>query len=115
MKNNKKNTFNSFASLVYSTNPEFQMNEEKEKSTPTLTPEKQKLRVVLDKKNRKGKIVTLVTGFEGNEDDLEELGKKLKTKCGTGGNVKDGEIIIQGDNQVKVKEYLIDWGYIHTK
>ena len=77
----------------------------------TLPPSKQKLKVSLDKKNRKGKAVTLVEGFVGNEEDLKALGKNLKTKCGVGGAAKDGEIIIQGDVRDKVEEILLSAGY----
>ena len=77
----------------------------------TLSANKQDLRVTLDKKQRKGKSVTLVTGFVGKEDDLKELGKLLKTKCGVGGTVKDGEILIQGDFRAKVLDILKKEGY----
>lgn len=90
--------------LVYSTNPEWQPDQE-EKIIQTLEPSKQLLFVNTDSKFRGGKLVTLVRGFVGKEEDLETLGKTLKTKCGTGGSVKDGEVIIQGDHKQKV----IDW------
>lgn len=110
----KKNKLNSFSGLVYSTNPDMMQPEATE---PAVTPanEQQKLKVRIDKKHRAGKTVTLVEGFEGNEDDLAELGKKLKTKCGAGGSAKDGLIIIQGDYKEKVAQWLKEWGYTKTK
>lgn len=97
--------------VVYSTNPNFDYTIEEEEIEETLAPEKQNLRVILDKKMRKGKVVTLVTGFVGDPEDLKDLGKELKTKCGTGGSAKDGEIIIQGDFKLKVTEALLKMGY----
>lgn len=91
--------------FVYSTDPSFPF-EEKNDVQETLPPEKQKLFIKLDTKHRGGKTVTLITGFIGSNEDLEELGKKLKQYCGTGGSAKDGEIIIQGDQRPKVKDYL---------
>lgn len=106
----KEKKFNSFSGLVYSTNPDaMQQQEEVPESTPD--PGTQKLKILLDKKQRKGKVVTLIIGFVGNEHDLEELGKKLKVKCGTGGSAKDGEIIIQGDYKEIVAKWLKEWGY----
>lgn len=96
--------------MVYSTNPDFKFETEKKEET-TLPPQHQKLIVMLDRKKRKGKSVTLVTGFVGAEDDLKELGKMLKTKCGVGGSVKDGEILIQGDFRERVMELLKAEGY----
>lgn len=104
----KKNRVN----VVYSTNPDFEYEYENDFSfEQTLPVEKQKLRVSLDAKKRKGKIVTLVSGFVGSEDDLKDLGKTLKTKCGVGGSAKDGEIIIQGQLKDKVIEVLKSLGY----
>ncbi|MBL7766137.1 MAG: translation initiation factor [Chitinophagaceae bacterium] len=91
--------------LVYSTDPGFKKEEEIEE-TETLKPEAQQLKVSLDTKHRGGKVVTLISGFVGRTDDLEALGKMLKTKCGTGGTVKDGCIIIQGDYKAKVILWL---------
>ena len=97
--------------VVYSTNPDFKYQYEHEESAETLPANKQNLRVTLDKKKRAGKVVTLITGFIGTEDDLETLGKTLKTKCGSGGSAKDNEIIIQGDFRDKIVEYLTKEGY----
>lgn len=99
---------------VYSTDPDFRLEDE---STPeeTLPPKQQKLRVSLDTKQRAGKAVTLVTGFIGKPEDLETLGKQLKTYCGTGGSVKDGEIIVQGDQRDKICQWLTGKGYSSTK
>jgi len=97
--------------VVFSTKNDFEFDYDKEPESETLPPQKQDLRVTLDKKQRKGKKVTLVTGFIGNENDLKELGKLLKTKCGAGGSAKDNEIIIQGDFREKVMELLQKEGY----
>ncbi|TWF44988.1 translation initiation factor 1 (eIF-1/SUI1) [Chitinophaga polysaccharea] len=109
----KKNT--SGNGIVYSTDPNFSFEPEQEEVTETPAPANQVLRVTLDKKQRAGKVVTLITGFVGKEEDLEKLGKELKTKCGTGGSVKDGEVLIQGDYKEKVVKWLQDWGYKKTK
>jgi translation initiation factor 1 len=98
------------SSLVYSTDPNFKPEEEQE-AEHTLPPSEQSLRVMLDKKNRGGKVVTVVRGFVGTNSDLEELGRKLKTYCGTGGSAKEGEIIVQGDNRVKIGDWLQKAGY----
>lgn len=100
--------------FVYSTDPNFQFEEERN-SSETLPPVQQILRVRLETKHRAGKAVTLVTGFMGKEVDLEELGKKLKSYCGTGGSAKDGEIIIQGDQREKVMQWLMKNGYKNAK
>ncbi|GGH80474.1 translation initiation factor 1 [Filimonas zeae] len=101
--------------FVYSTNPDFRFKEEEQEVQATLAPAQQKLRVRLDTKQRAGKAVTLVTGFVGLPEDLEELGKKLKNFCGTGGSVKDGEAIIQGDQRDKVLQWLLKNDYKQTK
>ncbi|MCF8373582.1 MAG: translation initiation factor [Bacteroidales bacterium] len=97
--------------VVYSTNPNFNYESNEEPEVETVPPSQQKLYVSLDKKQRKGKAVTLVEGFVGTEDDLKELGKWLKSKCGVGGSVKDGEILIQGDVRDKVVTLLESDGY----
>ncbi|MFW5756345.1 MAG: translation initiation factor [Tangfeifania sp.] len=96
---------------VYSTNPDFDYEKESEPETETLPPQQQNLKVSIDRKKRKGKSVTLVTGFVGAENDLKDLGKILKTKCGVGGTVKDGEILIQGEFRERVMELLKAEGY----
>jgi len=97
--------------VVYSTNPDYEYEHEEEQEEETLATNQQNLRVTLDKKKRKGKSVTLVTGFVGTADDLKGLGKMLKSKCGVGGTAKDGEILIQGDFRDKVLQLLIQAGY----
>lgn len=97
--------------MVYSTNPDYEYETNKEEVQDTPEPSKQNLKVQRDKKQRKGKTVTLITGFIGKEDDLKELGKELKSKCGVGGSVKDGEIIIQGDFVDRVMEILVNKGF----
>lgn len=101
--------------FVFSTDPSFRFEEEDNTPQETLEPKQQKLRIRLDTKQRAGKAVTLVTGFVGIETDLEELGKKLKNFCGTGGSVKDGEAIVQGDQREKVLQWLLKNGYANTK
>ena len=97
--------------VVYSTNPDYSYDYDEDKEEDTLEPSKQNLKVLLDKKQRKGKSVTLVTGFVGADEDLKELGKILKSKCGVGGTVKNGEVMIQGDFRPKVLEILFHLGY----
>ncbi len=100
--------------FVFSTDPNFRFEEEREKRE-TLPPAQQNLWVKLETKHRAGKTVTLVDGFVGTDDDAEKLGKQLKNLCGTGGSVKDGEIIVQGDHREKVLQFLIKNGYSKTK
>ena len=107
----KENDWKDRLNVVYSTNPDFKYELDDEEEQTTLQPSQQRLRVQLDRKNRGGKVVTLVTGFIGTEDDLKELGKFLKSKCGVGGSAKDGEIIVQGDFKQKVLELLKKEGY----
>ena len=97
--------------LVYSTDPGFRTETDGEEGAVTLPPRQQDLRVQLDRKQRGGKAVTLVTGFRGRAADLDVLGKMLKSKCGTGGSVKNGEILIQGDFREKVLKLLAEEGY----
>lgn len=100
--------------FVFSTDPNFSFEEERE-DVDTLKPEQQELRIWLETKHRAGKAATVIKGFIGLDDDLEELGKKLKSFCGTGGSAKDGEIIIQGDQREKVLQWLLKNGYKQTK
>ncbi len=111
----KTNDWKSRLNVVYSTNPDFGYENEEEPEQATLPPSQQKLRVQLDRKNRGGKVVTLITGFVGAEDELKEMGKLLKSKCGVGGAAKDNEIIIQGDFKLKIVELLKKEGFTQTK
>ncbi len=97
--------------MVYSTNPDFQYQTEDEPEEATLEPHRQNLKVWLDRKHRAGKVATLIRGFVGSSEDLEALGKMLKSKCGVGGSAKDGEIIIQGDHRDRIVELLTKAGY----
>lgn len=107
MSKNKKERIN----VVYSTNPNFSYDEEQDEEMDTLEPSSQKLYVSIDKKSRAGKEVTLVEGFLGQEEDLKDLGKILKSKCGVGGSVKDGVILIQGNFRDKIMQLLEKEGY----
>ena len=97
--------------VVFSTNPDFAYQHESTEEEETLAPSRQNLIVSIDRKGRGGKQVTLVTGFVGTSDDLAELGRTLKVKCGVGGSAKDGEIAIQGDFRDRVVTLLKDMGY----
>jgi translation initiation factor 1 len=110
----KIKSLNDLGGLVYSTNPDFKIEEGQEEII-TLPANKQPLRIKLDTKQRAGKAVTLVTGFAGAAADCEALGKQLKTHCGTGGSVKDGDIIVQGDNCNKILQWLQKNGYSAAK
>ena len=105
----KTNSLQDLGGFVFSTNKDFQF--EDEQAPETLPAGKQQLEAHLDRKNRGGKVATIIKGFHGNEDDLKSLGKMLKTKCGVGGSVKDNEIIIQGDFRDKVMQILQADGY----
>ena len=97
--------------MVYSTNPDFEYQTSEEEVQQTLPPQQQNLRVWLDRKQRGGKVVTLVKGFVGTDDDLADLGRMLKSKCGVGGSAKDGKIIVQGDHRDRVVDLLTQAGY----
>ena len=101
--------------VVYSTNPDYNYNYDNGDDQDTLTEGDQRLKVFIDRKKRRGKEVTLITGFVGTKDDLKDLGKFLKSKCGVGGSVKDGEILIQGNHRDKIVQLLLDKGYAKTK
>ena len=111
----KNNDWKDRLNVVYSTNPDFQYESNEEEEQEMLPKNQQKLRVSMEKKGRGGKTVTLIRGFIGTEDDLKDLGKLLKTKCGVGGSVKDEEIIIQGDFKQRVINLLKAEGYTQTK
>lgn len=112
----KNNDWKDRLNVVYSTNPDFNyVTNEKEEETETIDKKQQKLRVSIEKKGRGGKTVTVITGFIGQENDLKELGKLLKTKCGVGGSTKDGEILIQGEFKQRIIELLKAEGYTQTK
>lgn len=101
--------------VLYSTNPDFEYMTEQVEEPDTLEPARQELRISLSKKQRGGKEVTLITGFVGREEDLAELGRLLRQRCGVGGSAKDGEILIQGDQRSKLRSLLPTLGYTRTK
>lgn len=111
----KSNDWKDRLNIVYSTNPDFKYENMEEKEIDTLPQNQQKLRVSIEKKGRGGKTVTLVKGFIGTENDLKELGKFLKNKCGVGGTCKDAEILIQGDFKQRIIELLKTEGYTQSK
>lgn len=111
----KKQDWKDRLNVVYSTNPDFDYTVEQKEEPNTLPPQQQKLRVQIDRKNRGGKVVTLITDFVGTKDDLKGLEKMLKSKCGVGGSSKDGEIIIQGEFRERIVDLLKKEGYTQTK
>lgn len=111
----KDNDWKSRLNVVYSTNPDFNYETDEEEEPETLDKKQQKLRVAIEKSGRGGKTVTIVRGFIGTTDDLKNLGKLLKTKCGVGGSCKDDEIIIQGELKSRIIEILQKEGYTNTK
>lgn len=111
----KNNDWKARLNVVYSTNPDFAYVTEQTEEPQTLPPERQRLRIRIESHHRGGKTVTIVSGFTGSEADLKELGRWLKNKCGVGGSVKDGELLIQGDHRQRVAELLRAAGYTQTK
>ena len=111
----KKNDWKERLNIVYSTNPDFVYSTDEKEENDTPPKQQQKLRVSIEKNHRGGKTVTIVKNFTGSEEDLKQLGRLLKTKCGVGGTVKDGEILVQGDFKEKIIELLKKEGYTQTK
>jgi translation initiation factor 1 len=111
----KTNNWKDRLDVVYSTNPDYSYDTGEGEDEDTKPKEKQLLRISLDKRNRGGKVVTLISGFAGTEDDLQELGRFVKIKCGVGGTTKDKEIIIQGDFRKRILELLLQEGYTKVR
>lgn len=111
----KSNDWKERLNIVYSTNPDFKYDNGDEPEAETLSKQQQKLRVSIEKKGRGGKTVTVIKGFTGTEDNLKNLGKLLKTKCGVGGSTKDGEILIQGEFRQRIIDLLKAEGYTQAK
>lgn len=111
----KKQKFRDITGIVFSTDPEFNYEEEPQEGYEDIQPGEQLLRIWIDRKHRGGKVATLIKGYVGTEDTLKDLTKSLKQHCGVGGTCKDGEIIIQGDQRNKVMAWLIKKGYVQTK
>jgi translation initiation factor 1 len=111
----KKNDWKERLNVVYSTNPDYRYETADTAEAATLHPARQKLRIQLDRKNRGGKVVTLITGFVGTDDSLKELGRLLRSRCGVGGSAKEGEIIVQGDFRQRVYDLLVQEGYSGTR
>lgn len=111
----KQNDWKDRLNMAYSTNPDFRYEYDEKPAVETLPKNKQQLRVSIEKKGRGGKTATLVSNFVGNEEDLKELARLLKTKCGVGGSAKDDQILIQGDLKSKVTEILKSEGYTQTR
>ena len=111
----KKNDWKDRLNIVYSTNPDFQYSTDEKEETETLPKQQQKLRVSIEKNHRGGKTVTIVKNFVGSDEDIKELGRLLKTRCGVGGTTKEGEILIQGEFKEKIIEILKREGYTQTK
>lgn len=107
----RKNDWKKREGIVYSTSDDFQYSLRSDSQADTLAPEAQRLRITLDKSGRAGKQVTLISGFVGTEDDLKELARRIKAKCGVGGSVKEGNILIQGDFRSKILAFLTENGY----
>lgn len=111
----KDNDWKSRLQVVYSTNPDYNYVTDEEPEVETLPKQQQKLRVSIEKNHRGGKTVTIIKNFVGSDNDIKELGKQLKSKCGSGGSVKDGEILVQGEFKEKIIELLKKEGYTQTK
>ena len=110
----KKKLYNT-GNIVYSTAPDFKAEYEEKDDDETAPPAEQALKIILDKKHRAGKVVSLITGFEMKDSEIEDLAKQLKSLCGSGGSVKDKEIIIQGDHRDKMLQWLLKKGYTKTR